>query len=1312
MPDQRTIRIFISSPADVRPERLKAEQIVARLNREFAYHFRVEALLWEREPLVALHHPQDPEHLPRAGGTDIVVVILWSRLGVLLPADRFRGAISGRPVTGTEWEFEDALASARQRGVPDLLLYRKTAEPVAGLGDLDAVQERLEQVRALDDFFYRWFRSEDDKSFTAALHAFADTAEFENRLYDHLRELLERRAGGRDREVSIRWHQAPFRGLLSFEHEHAPVFFGRTRARNELRELLAQQEANGRAFVLVLGASGSGKSSLVKAGLLTDLKLPGMISRVGLCRHAILRPSDRPRELLARLASALLEETALPELVEFRYSAERLEALLRKAPETVVVPIEQGLMDARQKANLTETAEARLAIIIDQFEELFTVDGLAAEERDRFVAALDAMARSGLVWVVAMMRSDFYDRLETVPAIAQLVADEACYRLMPPDDSELGQIILQPAREAGLRFGYNAHLGISLDEVIRQAAARERGALPLLSFLLDQLWQRRSEDGELTFAAYEELGRLEGALGRRAEEVFLAQPEDVQAALPRLLPALVTIGQGVSPLVAARTASLDRFPAGSPERRLIDAFLAPEARLLVIGEAEGSTSPRVRVAHEALLTHWERARDWIAERPADLQLEERLEAEAARWTAAPDRDKPSLLLPTGLPLSEAEDLLARRRDELRPAICAFVAASSRKARRRQRLVTAAAGLFAILAAGATAAGIIARNEEVRAERTLDAAKQAVNVIVVDVASGLRNVEGMQVDTIRGLLQKIEETVEHLTSESPSDAALARLELAMLDEFTSTYMIAGDLDRAGKSGDRMIALARGLVAAYPADPDWKRFLAMGLNRRGEVDFRRGDAAGAFAAFSEALEGMRSLAQRYPNNGLFERDMSASFMGIGDVKLQAGDDAGARAAYESGLAISRRLAEREPNNLELQRDLSMYLVDVGDMKQRVGDTAAALAAYQEALTVSRRLTKQAPGNAQWQRDLFVGLTRVADLEVQAGERPAASSHYDEALAIIRRLSGRDPGNSQLLWDMAGTVTKIGDVKLGVGDFNAALANYEQALSIMRNLAGRDQENARWQRDLSVSLNKVGSLRLRNGDAAGALAAYEEALKIVRALAARDPANTSWLRDLSISLSYIGDLKLRTGDARAALANYQPALKAVRRLSESDPGNTDALRDLCVTLNKVGDAELAAGDGSGAATDYEQALATARKLAERDAHNLLWRRDLAITLNKYGDVKLRLGDTDAALAAYKESVAIVRDLAEHDPGNAQWQTDLAIGLYKLATVETGEERKDRLNEALAILDRLDAQKLLSGDQAKWPALLRQMLAKTETP
>jgi formylglycine-generating enzyme required for sulfatase activity len=675
MPEQDTVRVFISSPADVRPERLKAEQIVARLNREFAYHFRVQAVLWEREPLVATHHFQDPDNIPQPRGMDIVVVILWARLGVPLPQDRFRGAISDEPVTGTEWEFEDALAGAREAGVPHLLLYRKMAEPVSGLGDRSAVQQRLEQLDRVEAFISRWFRSADAQSFTAASHSFGTTAEFEEQLYEHLHALLERHAGAPTEGITIRWHDAPYRGLLSFDYEHAPVFFGRTHARNELRELLERREAAGCAFVLVLGASGSGKSSVVKAGLLPDLMLPGMIGRVGLVRWGLLRPSDGRSDPLDSLAAAILSATALPELAELEYTPKQLAALLREAPAQAALPIRQGLTAVGKATGLTEAGEARLALVVDQFEELFTVEGFGQEAREAFVAALEALAKSGVVWVVATMRSDFFDRLETLPALASLSTGEARFLLLPPNGAEIGQIIRQPALEAGMRFEFDSTHAMSLDEVIRQAA--ERGALPLLSFLLDQLWQRRADGGLVTFAAYEALGGLEGAIGRRAEEVFLAQPPAVQKELPGILRSLATVQSGT---VLSRPAPLSQFPEGSAGRALVNALLDPSARLLIADATPAGA--QLRLAHEALLSHWERARLQVAADARDLELRARLEAEADRWRAATRRDKRGRVA-TGLLLAEARALIARWGSVLPREVREFVAASRRVARRRR-----------------------------------------------------------------------------------------------------------------------------------------------------------------------------------------------------------------------------------------------------------------------------------------------------------------------------------------------------------------------------------------------------------------------------------------------------------------------------------------------------------------------------------------------------------------------------------------------------------------------------------------------------
>src|SRR5262249_21264365 len=218
--------------------------------------------------------------------------------------------------------------------------------------------------------------------------------------------------------------------------------------------------------------------------------------------------------------------------------------------------------------------------------------------------------------------------------------------LLPPGEAEVGDIIRRPALEAGLSFEIDPR-GVGLDEHIRQAAAAGIGTLPLLSFLLDQLWRRRGAGGVLTFTAYEDLGRLEGAIGRGAEEVFHEQPQHVQQELPRLLRAVVTV-EGVT--AASRSAPLSMFPSGSPSRELVDAFLDPEARLLVADSHPSGSM--LRLAHEALLTHWPRARDLIAADARDLELRGRLEKEAVRWRTAPRRER-NARAATGLLLAEA-----------------------------------------------------------------------------------------------------------------------------------------------------------------------------------------------------------------------------------------------------------------------------------------------------------------------------------------------------------------------------------------------------------------------------------------------------------------------------------------------------------------------------------------------------------------------------------------------------------------------------------------------------------------------------------
>jgi len=212
-------RIFISSPSDVFAERERVERVIVRLNGEFGGAL-LEAIRWERSYYTAAKTFQD--QIPLPSQTDLVLCILWKRLGFELPADYRRP--DGTTPTGTEWEFEDAMQAARARGTPDVLVYRKAA-PV--LLDAEQVEMERAQFEALKTFWSRWFRSETGQ-FTAAYQSFETADQLEAQVEDHIRQWLARhKVGAPGVTWSIEAQGSPFRGLQPFDAGHAAVFFGR-----------------------------------------------------------------------------------------------------------------------------------------------------------------------------------------------------------------------------------------------------------------------------------------------------------------------------------------------------------------------------------------------------------------------------------------------------------------------------------------------------------------------------------------------------------------------------------------------------------------------------------------------------------------------------------------------------------------------------------------------------------------------------------------------------------------------------------------------------------------------------------------------------------------------------------------------------------------------------------------------------------------------------------------------------------------------------------------------------------------------------
>ena len=210
------LRIFISSPGDVKKERLRAGLIIDKLTQDYSRFFFIEGYLWEHEPMLSAAHFQDAIEPPDA--FDIVILILWSRLGTPLPEKtsvrEYRGIDGRAPVTGTEWEFEEALKSAQTKGVPDLMVFRNISSAPINTQNPELRAESIAQLMALDTFWKLHFV--DHGTLRYAFNQYDNLEEFALRLEESLRKVIERRIAALTSDVQRTqpiWLGEPFRGL-------------------------------------------------------------------------------------------------------------------------------------------------------------------------------------------------------------------------------------------------------------------------------------------------------------------------------------------------------------------------------------------------------------------------------------------------------------------------------------------------------------------------------------------------------------------------------------------------------------------------------------------------------------------------------------------------------------------------------------------------------------------------------------------------------------------------------------------------------------------------------------------------------------------------------------------------------------------------------------------------------------------------------------------------------------------------------------------------------------------------------------------
>jgi hypothetical protein len=504
----------------------------------------------------------------------------------------------------------------------------------------------------------------------------------------------------------LRADQSPYAGLGAFQEADAGRFFGRARdiaaATARLRD---------RPLLAVVGASGAGKSSFVRAGVVPALKQSGEP-----WTSLVIRPGRQPLDALTHLIGPLLctgededddGATVVAELGEHRMVRSRLFA-------------EPGYLGTVLRSRARHAGH-QILLFVDQFEELYT---LCADERERlaFTACLASVADDATapLRVVIAMRSDFLDRVaEDQGFLSQLSA--GLFILRPPDRDGLREALVQPADLAGYRFESAAMIEDMLNHL-----ERTPGALPLLQFAAARLWEQRDHGRRLlTDEAYRALGGITGALASHADAVMAQLPAGAQALAKTLLLRLVTPERTRAMVTLDEVSDITTQPAERAElAQLVDRLV--HARLLVVqtGAGEGA-APTVELVHESLIHTWPLLLRWLDESHEDTVFLTELRQAARQWDT---RGRPAGLLWRG----EAADYARRWMRHYRGALTAmqqeFLQAAfdleARAGRVRQLAVTGAIVFLLVLVAAAGVALVLIRDAQKEAVAQAAVAQKA------------------------------------------------------------------------------------------------------------------------------------------------------------------------------------------------------------------------------------------------------------------------------------------------------------------------------------------------------------------------------------------------------------------------------------------------------------------------------------------------------------------------------------------------------------------------------------------------------------
>ena len=817
----------------------------------------------------------------------------------------------------------------------------------------------------------------------------------------------------------IKWQGgSPFPGLSAFESSDSTVFFGRNEQIATLLQQVSKQIERQRTFCLILGPSGTGKSSLVNAGVLPKLTANTGYDGHLVVSHTSLDFADISKDrLLLDFAGALLDWDIEGLPVFDGMSAETLATTLKETPGKAVELCQSA---CTHQDTTSPDLKPHLFLFIDRLEILLSSPLFKVEERETLLALIEQLATSGSVIIFSACRNDFYPLVVNQPSLMIDKSEGSHFDLTAPTHADLSQMIRMPATAANLTWSKDEQSGLSLDEILANEASNNPDSLPMLQYTLQELYLQRSDNDQLKANVYQALGGIEGAIGKKAEEIHQQLPQSHQQELAYVLSLLVTLNAD-SKTITSRAARWSQLQTQS-QKDFVQAMV--DSRLFV--SHLQNNEPCFSVAHEALLRRWNRASQWIEDHRESLTIKGRLQELSERWLK---EDKNSAyLLAAGKPLQEAITLKNNTAFTLEAQELELINTSINRVKVKRWSKRAIVALLCLLTFTSVLMSYKSQETEVLAQQRRVEAESLLGFMVGEFADKLRSVQRM--DLLDGISNK---ALEYFSNQEA------------LPESTLFSSSSKKITRNSQFQH-----------------------AQTLQAMGEVSYSRGKTDEAEQAFRSAESILNRLLTDDRDNLELLQILGLNAFWAGQLAVDAGRLDQAQNAFEVYLDSSQRMLEFVPDDLDVKMEVAYAHLALGSVTLSRQNYPLALQSFELSLNITNEVLakrNEDPTLLSVRTDIF---SWIASTQQHLGNLTQALNIHKQAQSELEQLISTTHANASFIEPLAYSHWHQARILYNTGNDLVAYDSASKAISYFERALRQDSDNELWkQRKLAVQI-----------------------------------------------------------------------------------------------------------------------------------------------------------------------------------------------------------------------------------------------------